>query len=648
VLAVLLLATSSLNAQPATGSKAARAADALLLEDIPSVFGASRFDQLSTEAPASVSVLTRDDIALHGWRTLADVLAGARGLYVIQDGVYATLGARAFGRPGDYNSRMLLVIDGHRVNENIYDAGAVGSESMVHVDDVERIEVIRGPASSLYGNSAFFGVVNVVTTRGRAVGGARARVSMESFGGREAAVAFGDRYGNGLEVSANVALRRSDGRDFFFSELDTSATRGWARGLDAEARDHARVRVDWGRLEVTGIVNRRDKDVATARYGVDFAAPGTAFADHQGMLGLRFTQPHGNKASLRLRASYNTNDYHGAYVYGGESTSDWSRGRWGVLEAEYASSVWDGHRIVMGVQRTHNFRQVQGYREASEITFFSDARDGLSAAFAQDEIRVSDRWLVNGGLRLDHYDSFGATLNPRLGVIFAPRPGSAIKALYGRAFRAPNVYERLIDAPDVRPNPMLGPERIHTYELLVEHRVNHALKVTSALFHNEVRALIEYVLVDRGVVGQYQNSGKAKSTGIETEAEGEWRGMQGRLAHVWQRGWNTATSDDLSNAPRHLTSVNVQLPLGGPASGSVEVRSMTARLSASGATVPGHTVANVWASVRLPRARGVHLSAGVYNLLDARYADPTGDDFVQGSIPQAERNVRVQLEFGHR
>jgi iron complex outermembrane receptor protein len=351
---------------------------------------------------------------------------------------------------------------------------------------------------------------------------------------------------------------------------------------------------------------------------------------------------------LRLRGSYNAYDYAGKYVYDGESVSDWSRGRWAVLEAEYSSTAWDRHKLVVGAQRTHNFRQVQGYREGSEVTFLSDARDGVSAAFVQDEIRVADGWLVNGGLRLDHYDSFGATVNPRLAVIFAPRPGSAIKALYGRAFRAPNVYERVYEAPDVRLNPALGPEQITTYELLAEHRVSHALKVTAALFQNDVRSLIEYVLVDVGIVGQFQNTGEAESTGAEVEAEAEWMGVRGRLAHVWQRGRDRATSEDLSNAPRHITSVNVQLPLGGPVSGSVEVRSMTARLSASSAVVPGHTLANVWASARLPRVRGAQLSAGIYNVFDARYGDPTGDDFVQSSIPQPERNFRVQIELGNR
>jgi outer membrane receptor protein involved in Fe transport len=647
VLAALLLTTSSLTAQTAGGSKGARAADALLLEDIPSVFGASRFDQLSTEAPASVSVLTRDDIALHGWRTLADVLAGVRGLYVIQDGVYPTLGARAFGRPGDYNSRTLLVVDGLRINENIYDSGGLSSESMVHVDDIDRIEIIRGPASSLYGNSAFFGVINVVTVRGRAVGGARARVTMESFGTREAALAFGDRYANGLEVSANVSRRRSDGRDFYFPELDTSATSGWARSLDGEVRDHARIRLDWGRFEATGMVNIRDKDMATARYGVDFGVPGTTLADHQSVLGLTYTQPHGSRGSLRLRASYNGYDYSGTYVYSGEPTSDWSRGRWAVLEAEYASSAWDRHKVVVGAQRTHNLMQVQGYRTGRDLTFFSDERDGVSAAFVQDEYRLANRWLVNGGLRLDHYASFGASLNPRLALIFAPRPGTALKALYGRAFRAPNVYERLYEGLDVQRNPSIRPERITTYEFLAELQVNDRLKLTGAVFHNDVASLIEYVPIE-GVLGQFQNTGAAEATGAEVEAEVEWKGVRGRLSHVWQRGWDLATSEDLSNAPRHLTSANLQLPLGGPVTGSVEMRSMTSRLSASGAIIPGHAVANVWASVRVPRLRGVQLSAGVYNVFDARYADPTGDDFVQSSIPQPARNVRIQLELGGR
>jgi outer membrane cobalamin receptor len=645
--ALLLSTAVAAWAQSAPPASRSRATDALLLEDIPSVFGASRFDQLSTEAPASVSVLTREDIAAHGWRTLAEVLQTVRGLYVINDGLYATLGTRAFGRPGDYNTRMLLVIDGHRINENIYDSGMIGFESPMHVDDIERIEVIRGPASSLYGTSAFFGVVNVVTARGRASGGVRARATVESFGTRDLYAAAGERYANGLEVRASFNRRRSDGRDYFFPELTGTTAGGWARGLDGEHRDRGAIRVDWGEFSLTGILNLRDKNLATARYGVDFGVPGITFTDNVGVLGATYNHAITPSDGLRLTASYNTYDYDGTYFYEGAPSSDFTRGRWAVVEAQYTASRWARHRIVLGTQLIHNFRQAQLYREAGTITFESDEREGAMAAYVQDEYRFAPGWILNSGLRVDRYQTFGTAVNPRLGLIKSLRPGSAVKLLYGKAFRAPNVFERLYEGTDLIPNPDLRPERISTVEFLAEHQLSARWKLTAAAFHNRVRGLVDYVDVDGDEVGQYQNTGAARAQGLELEAEYEWRGTRTRASHVLQRAVDDATEVDLSNAPRHLTTADVTLPVSRGVTGSVEVRAVSDRVAASGVRVAGYTTANLWLSARIPRL-GARVSGGVFNALNRQYADPAGGDFVQSAVPQAGRHFRLNVELGSR
>ena len=88
------------------------------------VYGASRFEQKVTEAPASISIITADEIKKYGYRTLADILRSVRGFYVTNDRNYNYLGVRGFGRPGDYNTRVLTLLDGHRINENISDGVA--------------------------------------------------------------------------------------------------------------------------------------------------------------------------------------------------------------------------------------------------------------------------------------------------------------------------------------------------------------------------------------------------------------------------------------------------------------------------------------------------------------------------------------------
>ncbi len=135
------------------------------------VYTASKHLQSAREAPSSVTVITADEIQRYGYRTLADILQTVRGFFVTYDREYSSLGVRGFARPGDYNNRVLLLVDGHRLNDNIYDEAMLGTEFPVDLDLIQRIEIIRGPTSSLYGSNAVFAVVNVITKKGGDVKG---------------------------------------------------------------------------------------------------------------------------------------------------------------------------------------------------------------------------------------------------------------------------------------------------------------------------------------------------------------------------------------------------------------------------------------------------------------------------------------------
>jgi outer membrane receptor for ferrienterochelin and colicins len=622
------------------------ATEELLLDEIPSVFGASRFDQLSTEAPASVTVITAEDIASHAWRNLSDLLQTVRGFYVIDDGVYPTIGARALGRPGDYNSKMLLVIDGHRINENMFDSFGPGSESMVDLRDVERIEIVRGPASSLYGTSAFFGVINVVTARGRATGGVKARLATESFSTRELTVAGGNRLPHGVDLYVSGSVRRVGSRDLYVPEFDTSNTRGWARGLDGDAREHANVRLSAGALTINGIVNHRTREYATGRYRVDFGVPGNSVKDNYGMIGAAYEPRLSANAALRLQASYNVTDYAGQYVYAGAPVSDFAHGRWVVLESQYTATMPHGQHLVLGAQSVRTPRQEQGVLDGSSQSFYDNTRQNSWAIFAQNEIRFSEHWLATAGLRMDAFTAFGKTLNPRAALIHTYGSGSAIKLLYGTAFRAPNNFERYYFGLGTLANPNLRPERIVTSELLVEHRIASSAKVNASVYRNVATRLIDLYPVNAAEY-QYRNIGKVNATGIELEAQFEWRGTRANITQCFQRGLDVVDNMRLSNAPASLSTLDIVAPITRRINGAVEFRAIASRAAADRTVVPGFTVTNLVATGALLGGRS-HVVAGVFNVFGVQYADPTSNQFVQSSIQQPGRTFRVSVELGSR
>ena len=115
---------------------------------------ASRFSQKRSEAPSSVTVIMADEIRAHGYERLSEILNSVRGLYAYTDRLYEFAGVRGFGRPEDYNSRMLLLIDGIRMNEPVYGQGSLGTEFPLDVELIERVEFVPGPGSAVYGNNA--------------------------------------------------------------------------------------------------------------------------------------------------------------------------------------------------------------------------------------------------------------------------------------------------------------------------------------------------------------------------------------------------------------------------------------------------------------------------------------------------------------
>ena len=123
-----------------------------------------------------------------------------RGFYVTNDRNYSYLGVRGFSRPGDYNARILLLIDGHRMNDNVFGSALLGTEFPLDIDLIDRIEIIRGPSSSLYGTSAFFAVINVITKRGERRSGASMSPAPGSFGSSRGRVSYGKGFASGAHV----------------------------------------------------------------------------------------------------------------------------------------------------------------------------------------------------------------------------------------------------------------------------------------------------------------------------------------------------------------------------------------------------------------------------------------------------------------
>lgn len=626
----------------------------LSIEELLSVevYTASKFPQKTAEAPANVTIITAADIKAYGYRTLADLLNSVRGMNVSYDRNYAYLGVRGSGRTGDFNSRVLLLVDGYRLNDPIYDTAAVGTEFPVDVDVIERVEVVRGPGSSIYGSNAVLGVINVITKRGGDLDGLEASGELASFDADKERLSYGKRYENGAELLLSASNYRSAGQDLFFPEFNTPSTNnGIAQNLDGDRYQSLLGKLAYAGLTLMAGYSMRDKTVPTAPYSTAFNDPNMQVSDGSAFTDLGYYGEMGRSWDLSAHVFRGRYSYEGIYPYAGAPVilnKDTAQGNWWGTEMKLLGH-FEAHKVVAGVEYQDNYRQDQANFDVEPYTLYLDdkrssTREGI---YIQDEITLRKGLLLNAGLRNDHYSNAGGAVNPRLGLIWSPVDTTALKFLYGTAFRAPNVYE-LYYASGVtqKANPGLKPEKIATYEFVVEHSPRQNFRLTADVYRNRISNNISQITDPADGMLVFINAGQVDARGVELEAERLWDGgTRLRTSYTWQISRDEPSGAELVNSPRHLAKLNCTVPVWeGRLRTGLELQYTDSRKTLAGGTAGSHLLTNLTLlSERL--AQGLELSATLYNLFDTRYADPGGQEHIQDLIAQDGRSYRLKLTY---
>lgn len=626
---------------------------------IERVFSASKYDQKVTRAPAAVTILSAEEIEKFGHRTLADVLRSMRGVYVTSDRNYANLGMRGFARPGDFNTRVLLLVDGHRMNDNLYSSALVGPEAVTDIGLVERVEVIRGPSSSIYGNSAFFGVINIVTRKGREIDGLELAAEAGSLDARKARVTYGKLFRNGVEVVVSASSSDSAGHErLYYPELDTPGNNdGVAVNSDSERTNSFHGRVTWRDFTFAAGHSLREKQVPTGSFGTAFNDGREVTTDIRTFANLKFTRQLANGLELSSRAYYDYYSYLADYPYNyagrGRArmvviSQDDTHGEGVGADVQLTKRIGNRHTLVFGGEHRRDLSLLQSNHNADGSTNFSSDYTGHSTGlFLQDEIALRDDVILNAGLRYDSFSNFGGKLSPRVALIYTPGPKSAVKLLYGDAYRAPNAYESYLDSPGYnKANLTLEPETIRTLEAVYEHYLpkNHRFGV-SAYFY-DLDDLIGQKLDPADGEFVFRNGSSIHAHGAELELEGRYAGgLLVRGSYAWQRAVYQDSNDEIDNSPRHLARLNALLPLfRDRLHAGVEVQHHGSVNTLGGARASAFTVVNATLTGRV-LAEGLTVSASLYNLFDREYGYPGSTGHRQDLIPQDGRSFRVQLTY---
>jgi iron complex outermembrane receptor protein len=623
--------------------------EALMDIEVPKVYGASKLEQKATEAPASVTVITADEIKKYGHRTLGDVLQSVQGFNVSYDRDYSFLGARGLSL-GDFNSRILLLVNGHRVNNNLTDGAAIGTDFILDVDLIDRVEVIRGPGSVLYGNNAFFGVINVVTRQGQQLNGVEASGEYASFDTYKTRVTYGKLFTNGVQMLLSGTYYDSEGQDrLFYKEFNAPAqNNGVAQNMDGDKLGSCFGSLSYADFTLEGAFNRREKVNPTAwQVGTNgFNDPRLRTTDERGYTALKYAHSFPELFDVTAQVYYDRYDYEIGYPLGATLFKEQDAGEWWGAELQLNKRLWDRHVITLGGEYRDDFRQDSGVFDpaAPYLGTYASTNRQSHGVYVQGDFEVRTNLHLIGGMRYDQYGDFDPAFNPRVALIYNPWEKSTFKAIYGTAFRAPNFME--LSDPRFQD---LKPEEITGYELVYEQEIGRHLRSSLSGFYNQMNDLI---VLDSGSFTNFD----AETKGVELALEGFWpSGIRGRASYSFQATRDNSAGWDVPDSPNHLLKLNLSMPLvGDKVFAGVEFQYVSNRrslhsppdqpITVQGEDAGGFGIVNLTLfSQKL--VKNLEFSASVYNVLDRQYGDPASRFHTQDIIGQDGRSFRLKLTY---
>ncbi|CAM4319208.1 TonB-dependent receptor plug domain-containing protein [Vibrio neonatus] len=610
------------------------------------VITATSYEKTLSSAPASVSVITNEQLQAMPYNNLSDALVNTVGVNIADIG----LGQKGIEIRGMDTSQTLILINGRRTSRASDLIGHANVElKNIPVSDIERIEVIKGPMSALYGSDALGGVVNVIT---KSVSN-EWRSIVSAHGGTT--TSDGDNRFNG-EVQTSGALVQ----DKLYMKLSAGS---YYQGLienryDATETDISGNRNQYIDTQFKGIISDSQELDVSLRYG-----------QQQTWYDYVISSGTGVGELTRSTSSYDTLDYavtHSGYwdnfdttvsVYG--SSVDQTNSKT-VGDANTSNKVTENiiegqgqfyvgqHQITLGGQWRH---------EDLSSADLSTGGDSMSqgALFAQGDFKITESVSFLAGARIDEHSEFGENISPRAYLVYSPTENWTIKGGYGEGYKAPTIKQLSPDYLSIgsgRPFDIIGnadlqPEKNQSYEISVEYQADRwSTGVT--LFQNDVENLIVTQCVEncqgRPTAGftkyQYLNVEEADIKGLE------WQGHLDITQSVFidlnmtlLDAKEAQTGEKIENKPETQAYVGLNWQATDTITTLVSARHVGKQTYESN-TLPSYQVYNLAAKYHRGDFFG---SVGINNLLDTYLQDESA--LFSYAIQPREVYFRAEYQF---
>lgn len=484
------------------------------------VVGAAKREQSLGNVASAVTVVSADRIRRFGYRTVGEAVSGVAGVYLEDNRINASLGIRGLQIPGDFNTRILVLVDGATVNEAWGASSGLGFEGLVTIDEIARIEVIRGPVSSIYGANAFFGIINIVTRGAAEQSRAWGRISINKIAGMIGTAGFA---AGGVDKQLRGAVLATTR----FGETLSLPDVGSDLGGDGGNAVIAGVVGTWGGTfgQIRAYRTRRDSpfapydgDPAVADPYIQLNSQVLAEGGHTREVGERLVIA--GRAYLNIYRFFDDIKELAApgaprrFLDYGDSTTVGAE-----VRARY-DAIEDGKLgVTTGAEASFNKTTSRSYYDDQEASAKDIPLDfDIEGVYAELDTQPTKWFGATGGLRFDRNSKVDRRLSPRAALFFSRPEKFGLKLVYAEGFRNPSAFEGAFeDETTFKDNPDIGSERIRSFEAIAWAKPVPGLSTRLSGFYWDARDIIVQVLDPADLLLQFQNVGRLVTMGVEGE-----------------------------------------------------------------------------------------------------------------------------------
>ncbi len=652
---------------------------------------ATRHETPASKAPGIVTVITAEEIKNLGYRTFTEILRTVPGFEILKMADFGDVVPAVRGL--ESANKVRLMLNGHFVNNPLRGSAFNGLDDFP-VENIKKIEIIRGPGAATYGENAFLGVINIITKDAGDIDGVRVSSGYGSFNTYEENVIFGKKYGK-VNISGMLHYRSTDGfrgtvdrdRQTALDEIfGTSVSNTPGDAHDKRQEFATNLKVEYENLWFQGWYNNKNRDTFI---GPQYTLSDKSDIENNYVFGeFGYKKVFDERLTVKPRIYYDQFDIKpeieafeegavlpfdtnkdGAY----DITRSFPNGFLGIgseiervagAEVPFDYELFDKNTITVGLEyrlvNQGNVRYQSNFNPATyevldSVQNFSDTYPYLKeatrriwAVYLQDTWDVTDTLNLTLGVRHDQYSDFGGATSPRTGLTWAFMKDATLKLLYGEAFRAPNFMEMFIkNQPVLQGNEDLDPEIIKTYEAGLSYRFNKY--VTSGLnyFYNDIEEFIVLrPLNPGGTTLRYENYGDGHVQGVEMETKVDIAGGNYLFMNYSFQNPEDNHGNDLPYVAQHKGNFGVNAHPWKYINTNVSTfmsgrRSREAEDTRAG--LPGYALLNL-SVIGKEFFRTMEAQGTVYNLLDKDYNDP-GPASMAGDLPRPGRAYFVGLSY---